>query len=136
MAWDRFRWNSYRGPLLLDGTSLVFPWDSGEPRGTDCSIRLPSVARASSTLRSDLVKNLHNRSCGGCENDSFHNLRKKAAEVVKTSLFTTSASKAAEVVKTGLFTTSAGSAAEVVETRHSVTSSSRCQDLLPRAVKF
>ena len=29
VASDRFRWNSYRGPLLLDGASLVFPWGWG-----------------------------------------------------------------------------------------------------------
>jgi len=105
VAWDRFRWNSYWDPLLLDGTSLVFPWDSGESRGTDCSIRLPSVARASSILSSDL-----------------RTFTTEVAEVVKTGRFTTSASKAAEVAKTGLFATSAGKAAEVVKTGRFATS--------------
>ena len=121
VAWDRLRWNSYRDPLLLDGTSLVSPWGSGESRGTDCSIRLLSVARASSTLSSDLTT-FTTAVAEVVKTGRFTTSASEAAEVAKTSLFTTSASKAAEVVKAGRFTTSASEAAEVVKTNRSRTS--------------
>ena len=103
-VWGRFRWNRLWDPIMLSGAKLVFPEGWGA-LGSVPLEQLPGSARAGqhkpyfplglewiqgNRLQYPLalsgasfinpqfrLKNLHNRSCGGCENRSFHNLRKQ-----------------------------------------------------------
>ena len=103
-VWGRFRWNRLWDPIMLSGAKLVFlqgwggwgsvplehllgsalagrrkhyfPLGLGWFQGN--RLQYPLALGGASFINPQFrLKNLHNRSFGGCENGSFHNLRQK-----------------------------------------------------------